>query len=355
MLETGFSRVGGDAGHGLPDPGADGSVGVVVETVHALGSHSGFEGVAVPTLPDRGGAVVDGIDPAGVLALEEEFVSDIRHSVVRQGTHKDGSSEESGLEAVAMLGEIVAQACHHALLCRSLHQFVLKGEQGGSLHGVQDGALEGAVGIEEGFPEVILCCIFHGLVGCDIPSGGCCHVTHHAGVDSPVGRAEIVPIDDGIGQGAPLSGGIPGEGSSAVTLERFIAQPVGPLIVSVFSSKGLVVVLRVVYMIHEEIHGIPVLVYDSGISELLPYGPWNDDSGICPSETHHVVAILGEGGDSRESAGLALGIAHVTHPFVEEGIRVGEEGSGFCEYLGVSRPSETLVALRTVGRYREIV
>ena len=82
VLETWLNRIGGDAGTGLPNPLAHGTIGIVVEAVHAFGSHATFFCIAVPPFPNGGGTVVYGIKPAGVLALEKKCVGHICHVVV---------------------------------------------------------------------------------------------------------------------------------------------------------------------------------------------------------------------------------------------------------------------------------
>ena len=99
-------------------------------------------------------------------------------------------------------------------------------------------------------------------------------------------------------------------------------------------------------------------MYDCGIVELFPYDPRNDDSCIGPSEAHHVVgrgAVLSDRCHSWKSAELRLGVAHVAHPFVEESVGIGKIRSSFGKHLCVGCPSQTFVALRTVGRDREVV
>ena len=111
------------------------------------------------------------------------------------------------------------------------------------------------------------------------------------------------------------------ESASGAALERLIAEPVCPLVVAVLCTECNVVVLVVVDVVHEEIHRLPVLVDDTGVSELLPDGPWNDDSCIGPAKTHHgcrICAVLCLRSYTREAAQLGLGVAHVTHPLVEE-------------------------------------
>ena len=43
----------------------------MVETVHAFGAHAFVAHIAVPAFPYSGGAIVNGVEPAGVLMLEQ--------------------------------------------------------------------------------------------------------------------------------------------------------------------------------------------------------------------------------------------------------------------------------------------
>ena len=122
---------------------------------------------------------------------------------------------------------------------------------------------------------------------------------------------------------------------------------------AVLFAKGLVVILGVGNVVDELFHGFPVLIHQFLVAELFPDGPWDDDTGIRPSQTHHVVrrsTVLCHRGDSGESSDLALGIPHVTHPLVEEPVGIGEERTCLGENLRVGRPSKALVALRAIGR-----
>ena len=59
--------------------------------------------------------------------------------------------------------------------------------------------------------------------------------------------------------------------------------------------------------------------------------------------------------NARETTRFALGIHHVTHPFVEERCGVGKERARLGEDLRIGSPAQSLVTLRTVGRYGQIV
>ena len=71
MLKARLSWVGGNTDTSLPDPLAHGSIGIMVKAVHAIRPHAAFLCIAVPALPDGSVAVIDRVQPAGVLALEE--------------------------------------------------------------------------------------------------------------------------------------------------------------------------------------------------------------------------------------------------------------------------------------------
>ena len=100
----------------------------MVETVHAARPHALVLHIAVPSLPDGGGSVVDTVEPAGVLALVQESVGNVAHAVLGEGGHEDGGAQEARLQAVAMLLEVLSQARLHALPGLPLHQVVLEGK-----------------------------------------------------------------------------------------------------------------------------------------------------------------------------------------------------------------------------------
>ena len=145
---------------------------------------------------------------------------------------------------------------------------------------------------------------------------------------------------------------------SAAAFERLIAQPVGPLVIAVVVGQGMMIVFCGVDKIHEFLHRIPILIHNLCIAKLLPYHPWHYHSGISPSQARHI------GGESsilciRSHAGIAAGsflsVAHIAHPFMEEIACIGKIGSGLGKDLCVGCPSKTLISLRTIGRYRQIV
>ena len=111
------------------------------------------------------------------------------------------------------------------------------------------------------------------------------------------------------------------------------------------------VIFGVVDVVHKQVHGVPALLNNLRVTELLPYRPGHDDSGIGPTQTHFLITVLRQGSHSGESAQTVLGVAHVTHPLVEELHGVSKERTGFGKHLCVCCPAQALVALRTVGRY----
>ena len=222
-----------------------------------------------------------------------------------------------------MVCEILAQAGYGRLSSCSIYNVVFQGEQSRRLHGIQYFQLEAAVGIQEAALKILSCFGGHGFILGRIFAGGFCHIRHHAGIDCPVRGAQIAPVFYGFGLAGTLA--ILQEGPSAIALQRLVAEPVRPLVVSVFACHGGLVELGFIHMEHVLFHGIPVFFNYGSVAELFPDRPGHDHSGIGPTKTHHVAAILGGGRDSGERAGLALGIAHVAHPFMEEGVGIGEE------------------------------
>ena len=145
------------------------------------------------------------------------------------------------------------------------------------------------------------------------------------------------------------------ESESATTFQWFVAQPVGPLVVAILTAESLVVILGIVDVVHKQVHGVPALLNNLRVTELLPYRPGHDDSGISPPQTHFLITVLRQGSHSGESAQTVLCVAHVTHPLVKELHGVSKERTGFCKHLCVCCPAQTLVTLRTVGGYRQVV
>ena len=218
------------------------------------------------------------------------------------------------------------------------------------MHGIKDGGFEGAVFVEEVLFDVCLCRISHLLVLGSIATDGDSHISHHESIYHPVGSAQIVPIADGIRKRA-----LGRESESATTFQWFVAQPVGPLVVAILTAESLVVILGIVDVVHKQVHGVPALLNNLRVTELLPYRPGHDDSGIGPTQTHFLITVLCQGSHSGESTQPVLGVAHVTHPLMEKLHGVSKERTGFCKHLCVCCPAQTLVALRTVGRYGEVV
>ncbi len=131
-----------------------------------------------------------------------------------------------------VLCEVFAQAVYHLRFGFAFHKLVLQGEQGRSLHSVEDGGFEGAVLVEEVLFDVCLCRISHLLVLAGIATGGGGHVPHHESIYHPVGSTQIVPVADGIRKRT-----LGRKSQSAAAFQRFIAQPVGPLVVAVLTAE----------------------------------------------------------------------------------------------------------------------
>ena len=144
-LEAGQVHAGVDAGGIFPQPLAHAAIGIVVEAVHTAGAHTGILHIAVPAFPDGGGAVIHGVQPAGVLPLEKEFICNVLHMGFREGGQKDRSAQETGLQAVVVLLEVLPQAFSGHISGFFSEQVQFQAEEGGGLHGVQDVQLERSV------------------------------------------------------------------------------------------------------------------------------------------------------------------------------------------------------------------
>ena len=256
-----------------------------------------------------------------------------------------------------MLFEILSQSGNHILFCFCFHKTVLQGEERRGLHCVQYRHLEIARPVEELLFQICLRGFSHRRILRLIVPCRLGHITHHRGIDCPITCAQIVPIlFDILSQDRDTEGVLLIK--FTVAFKRLITEPVSPLIIAVFRSEGPVVVFALIHVTEVFIHRLPVFVNDGFVSKLLPDDPRNDDSGICPTHSHHVgreCSVLCKRSHSRVCSCLRLGVAQVTCPFMEKGVRVGEECAGLGKNLGISRPSETFVSLRTVCRYGKIV
>ena len=214
----------------------------MIEAVHARRAHAGVEHVAVPALPDGSGAVVDGVEPARILALEKQVVSYVRHTVVGQHGHEDGSTQESCLQAVSMVGEVAAKPFDCRFFRLAFDDAVAQGKERRRLHGVEDGSAERAVRHEEGTPDILVGFVGNLLQRFGVASCGACHVNHHAGVHEPVGGAEVVPVVVCLGAYTHVTVSVIHEDTAAATFERFVAEPVGVLIVAVIVAEAVMVI-----------------------------------------------------------------------------------------------------------------
>ena len=131
--------------------------------------------------------------------LQEKGVGHIAESAGSKRRHQDACAEESRLQAVAVVGEVLAKAGNHLLARLAIDEPVAQRKEGRRLHRVEDGGLEGAVGLEELALHVGLRIGRHLFERCSIAARGSRHVAHHLGIDDPIGGTQIVPVDDGIG------------------------------------------------------------------------------------------------------------------------------------------------------------
>ena len=218
--------------------------------------------------------------------------------------------------------------------------------------------MEVSLVVDEVFPYVLPSLFCHPCISLGIPAGCTCHIAHHICICSPIAGGEEVPVNQRIRRRVPVALLIPYVSLPRTALERFVAQPVRPLTVAVLFQERLVIVFGIVDVLHEPVHGFPILIHYGNVVELLPDCPRNDDSGISPSKSHHrgrLCTILSQRSNSWESSFFVLSVPHIPHPFVEEAPCIGKEGSGFGKHLGVGGPSQPLVSLRTVGADGQIV
>ena len=73
----------------LPNPLANATISVVVKAILTLWTPTIFKCIAVPTLPNCRCTIIYRVEPARILALEEQFISNIFHPILGKGGHKD--------------------------------------------------------------------------------------------------------------------------------------------------------------------------------------------------------------------------------------------------------------------------
>ena len=182
-----------------------------------------------------------------------------------------------------MVGKVLTQTCDHVRFGLPLYQAVLECEEGRCLHGVEDLSLEGAICLEEVVPQVLLCLLDHRLILGRIPTGSLRHVTHQVSVNRPIAGAEVIPVNVGLRTKHMLAVGIFHVDAASATLQRLVAQPVGPLVVAILGAQGLVVILGLVDVVDELLHRDPMLIHDLGVAKLFPNHPRHDHTGISPA------------------------------------------------------------------------
>ena len=96
-----------DAADHRVHPFAHGPVGVVVEGVHADVTEAVLLGVAVPTLPHRGGPVFDRVEPRWVMLLQKKTISEIGPAETGQDRAEQRSSQEAGRQVVVSAGDLL--------------------------------------------------------------------------------------------------------------------------------------------------------------------------------------------------------------------------------------------------------
>ena len=83
------------ANHGV-HPFSHSTVGIVVKRVHADIPEAVLFGVAVPTLPHRGRAIFDRVEPRWVILLKKKTVGEVGPTKAGQDRAEQGSSEKAG-------------------------------------------------------------------------------------------------------------------------------------------------------------------------------------------------------------------------------------------------------------------
>ena len=177
----------------------------MVEAVHAHRTKTRRLHVAVPTLPDRRRALIDGIEPARVLVLEQERVGDVGHAVLGESVHQDRRAEEACLQTVAVVGNVLLERGGHARLRLALDESELEREKRRGLHSAQHGDDETVCRSEEFGAHVRLRLLGHLLVLRRVASCRRSHLGHHPRVPEPVASAEVVPVHKCVGLRAALS------------------------------------------------------------------------------------------------------------------------------------------------------
>ena len=205
-----------------------------------------------------------------------------------------------------MFLEVLAQTGNYIILrCTLLCQIVFQSKQRRGLHSVQYFSLEATIWIQEQHLDVCPCIICHALVNSSVTIGGQCHITHHLSINQPIRSAQVAPIGNGIIQWHSALRCIR-ESTSSTTLQRLIAQPVAPLVITILCTQRCMVIMSFIHVVHKAVHRFPVLVDDTGIAKLLPYRPRYNNTCICPTQSHHILTILSRRSHTWESTCLTL-------------------------------------------------
>ena len=313
----------------------------MVEAVHPHGAIPLLLRVAVPALPDRGRALVDGVEPARELVLQQKRIGELALAR-REGQRRqqDRRSQETRLQPVAMRLDV-----RHEVALRGLLRRRVPAQP--ELQHVQVVALTAVLGLElavrshvgggERAAELrlLLAVVARGLLA----SGRRRHFAHER--RHPHAEVGVEHLD------LPSVGGVGGRsvGPFPEMLER---QPV-----AVVDPVRLVVPFE---EIHVPRHRLPLPVDDSPVAVPLPQAVGDDHPGVRPARARpvreHMAHVRHEAGV--QAVGI-LPVGEVGQVLREERMRVGEVGGAVHEHLRVGRPAEALVALRTVRRHREVV
>ena len=161
MFKSWNGWISSNTGSCLPQPSTNTSVSIMVETIHALWSHTFIYHIAVPAFPNCSCAIIHRIEPTWILALEEQFICNILHTILCKSAHQNGSTQESRLKAIIMVNKVLTKTGYHICFSLAIHNLVLQCKQSWSLHCVQNSCFKSSVRQHKSISDVILRSIYH--------------------------------------------------------------------------------------------------------------------------------------------------------------------------------------------------
>ena len=138
---------------------------------------------------------------------------------------------------------------------------------------------------------------------------------------------------------------------SARVIAQRIEEPV-TVMASVVPQPTSVLALAH-HIVHPAFHAVVLLFQNMDTAECHVVVPRNNGGCIRPTGSSCAVITIpiDVRNDSGHSSVGALVHFQVGQPFIKEVVHLTQEGSGTEEHLGISRPSQSLIALRTIGRH----